>query len=35
MVLVEDFGGVTIINVGTLYRENSPCFAHIEPTTMG
>ncbi len=28
--MVKDFGGVTIINVGTLFGEHEPCFAIID-----
>lgn len=28
--MVKDFGGVTVINAGTLFREHEPCFAHID-----
>lgn len=28
--MVKDFGGVTVINVGTLLRDHDPCFATID-----
>ncbi len=28
--MVKDFGGVTVINVGTLFREHEPSFALID-----
>lgn len=28
--MVRDFGGVTVINVGTLFREHKPCFSVLD-----
>jgi predicted phosphodiesterase len=28
--MVKDFGGVTVINVGTLFREHEPCFTSVD-----
>jgi predicted phosphodiesterase len=28
--MVRDFGGVTVINVGTLFRDHEPCFAVVD-----